>query len=379
MKVVWFSTSDKVLLKDLLVKNGIAVMWFQESAQPVWNLYEVVFNYENAELNIIFPVEGKLREAFDLFITMFGADFLKFTKYIKPFNGDFPEKKLKIAFNRLLEEKGYLKVEDNKTDILDKGQDWKIKKKLELNLDEKLKKELLTNVEDFIKEMDDFLPRVEDNFPVESNELKNLIGNLKKYRISTNLYKLSENYKKGLVLAEKLYDKYFEYEQAKENKVLSVRILSDLEIVQEYKKYEKVKRATVLEKVNAKEFWFPWYEVLYYKLLGKFGLYLKLLYQGYAKKLQRKGWNLDSVLQFFQFLFIFLIVDYTLLIIYFKFSGVENKVLVSYLFLVYFAYFWFVVTLSKLFAEKSKLTGIVILLGGLALFPVFKNFFAIYI
>jgi len=77
---------------------------------------------------------------------------------------------------------------------------------------------------------------------------------LKKYRISTNLYKLSENYKQALELAEQLYDKYFEYRKNQENKFFTIKLISELEILAEYKNFQKVARAKTLEKVDAKEF-----------------------------------------------------------------------------------------------------------------------------
>ena len=227
--------------------------------------------------------------------------------------------------------------------------------------------------------MEEFLPRVQDQFPLEVSELQKILWELKKYRISTNLYKLSENFKKWLSLSEELYEKYFRYEQQKENRLVTIKILSDLEIVQEYKKYEKVKRAKVLEKVNAKEFWFPWYEILYYKVFGKVWLYFKLLLEWFYKKYKQKKVDISLVYNFFQFLLIFLIIDYALLMIYFKFSGQLNKISVSYLMLIYFGYFGFVLTLSKLFLEKNKLIAFMIILLWFLLFPVFKNFFAIYI
>jgi len=69
-----------------------------------------------------------------------------------------------------------------------------------------------------------------------------------------------------LELSEKLYNKFFDYEKNKENKISTVKIISELEIITEYKSYTKIQKAKVLEKVDAKEFAFPWYETLFYKI-----------------------------------------------------------------------------------------------------------------
>ncbi|HID09589.1 TPA: hypothetical protein EYP13_05140 [Candidatus Micrarchaeota archaeon] len=51
----------------------------------------------------------------------------------------------------------------------------KIQKEKEIVLGEKLKKELLTSVEEFISEMEKFLPQVKEIFPVEAKELEDVI------------------------------------------------------------------------------------------------------------------------------------------------------------------------------------------------------------
>jgi hypothetical protein len=38
----------------------------------------------------------------------------------------------------------------------------------------------------------------------------------------------------------------------------------------EYSNWEKAQRAKQLEKIDAKEYGFPWYEVIFYKIFGKF-------------------------------------------------------------------------------------------------------------
>ena len=375
IKVVWFSTSNENDLKNFLVKVWIVVMWFQTNVNPVWTLYEIVLKNENGNyLNIIFPVEWKLREAFDILLNSFWNKILEYVDYLRPYGSDISEDKLKLIYQKLLEEKWLLKK--NQEDL--KLSEHSIKDKKELHLTDKLKEELLKNVWDFINEMEEFLPRVEEDFPFEANKIKIIVWNLKKYRISTNLYKLSENYKEGLILAEKLYEKYFEYERRRENRFISIKILSELEIVKEYKKYEKVQRAKILEKVDSKEFWFPWYEVLYYKLFWKIWLYLKLLFAGYYKKYKNKWvYFIVSGTEFIQFLLIFLIIDYVVLSLYFHVSGTEAKELASFLVIIYLWYFWVFVTTFKLVFEKNKFFAFLVILFWLILFPIFKNFFAL--
>ena len=373
LQITWFSSSEIQYLKQVLTENGIVVMSITEFWQPVGNLYEVGVVSKDGDIviNIVFPVGWKIRDAFDYFIETFGI--IERIKYIKPYGKDIEENKLNKILELLKKEKGLIKekawVSDAKTR--------RIKKEKELTLQEKLKKELLENVDEFIKEMEEFFPYTEAEFPIETKELKDLLGVLKKYRISTNLYKLSENYKKALELSEQLYDKYFEYQKQKENKLTTIKLISELEIVSEYKNYEKVKRAKTLEKVEAKEFSFPWYETLYYKIFWKTWVHLKLLVQEFLRKTEQKGIKYEDILLFLQFLIIFLILNYTLLIIYFSIQQDIPHVLSGFYMVLMFSYFGIWLTLAKFFFRKSKVVSVILIIVGLISWKIVKYYFAL--
>jgi len=373
LQITWFSFSEAQDLKKVLVENGIVVMSVAEIWQPIGNLYEVGVLSKDGDIviSIVFPVNWKIRDAFDYFIETFGI--VERIKYIKPYGKEIEENKLNKILELLKKEKGLVKekawVSDAKTR--------RIKKEKELTLQEKLKKELLENVDEFIKEIEDFLPYTEAEFPIETKELKDLLGVLKKYRISTNLYKLSENYKKALELSEQLYDKYFEYQKQKENKLTTIKLISELEIVSEYKNYEKVKRAKTLEKVDAKEFSFPWYETLYYKIFWKVWVHLKLLVQEFLRKTEQKGIKYEDILLFLQFLIIFLILNYTLLIIYFSIQQDIPHILSGFYMVLMFSYFGMWLTLAKFFSEKNKIISVLLIAVGLISWKFIKYYFGL--
>ena len=373
LQITWFSFSEAQDLKKVLVENGIVVMSVAEIWQPIGNLYEVGVLSKDGDIviSIVFPVNWKIRDAFDYFIETFGI--VERIKYIKPYGKEIEENKLNKILELLKKEKGLVKekawVSDAKTR--------RIKKEKELTLQEKLKKELLENVDEFIKEIEDFLPYTEAEFPIETKELKDLLGVLKKYRISTNLYKLSENYKKALELSEQLYNKYFDYQKQQENKLTTIKLISELEIISEYKNYEKVKRAKTLEKVNAKEFSFPRYETLYYKVFGKFGIHLKLLVQEFLRFLSQKGLKYEDILLFFQFLIIFFILNYTLLIIYFSIQQDIPHILSGFYMVLMFSYFGIWLTLAKFFSEKNKIISVLLIAVGLISWKIVKYYFGL--
>jgi len=373
LQITWFSSSDIQDLKKVLTENWIVVMSVTEFWQPLGNLYEVGLISKDNEvvIDIVFPVDWKIREAFDYFIETFGI--IERIKYIKPYGKEIEENKLNKILELLKREKGLTK-ETKKNIEIHKG---KARWEKTLTLQQKLKQELLENVDEFIKEMDEFLPYTEAEFPVETKELRDLIGVIKKYRMSTNLYKLSENYKKALELSEKLYNKYFDYQKQRENRLATIKLISELEIISEYKIYEKVKRAKTLEKVDAKEFAFPWYETLYYKIFWKFGVHLKLLIQEYLRAIEQKGIKYETILLFLQFLLIFLILDYTFLLIYFAVQQDSAHMLSSFYMIMMFAYFGFWITFAKLLAQEKKGISLILLFIGIFSRSFVKSYFGL--
>ncbi len=368
IKIEWFSESEQQILKQVLAENWIILMSTILINNLPEKLYEVEIFSKDKEttINIIFGINWKnIRDAFKYFIETFWIT--KNINFIKPYWHEIEEEKLKNILDKLKKE-NWLFIE-NKSSTYNK-KSWKKK----LTIANKTKTELLENINDFIEEMEKFIPYVKDNFPVESKKIIDVIWLLKKYQKSTNLYKLSENYKTALEISEDLYNKYFESQKQKENQLTSIKLISELEIVSEYKNYEKIKRAKTLEKVDSKEFSFPRYETLYYKLFWKLWIHIKLIIQEILKKLDSKWINYNEFLLFFQFLFIFLILDYTILIIYFQSQWYVSKVLWGFYMIAMFSYFWLWVTIWKFFSNKAVYSIIIIVICFISWWSV-KTFF----
>ena len=91
LQVTWFSTSNPEQLKQVLTENWIIVMGIENFWAPIGKLYEVgIFSKkDDIVVNIIFPVEWKIRDAFDYFLEQFGN--IDSIKYIKPYGKEIEE------------------------------------------------------------------------------------------------------------------------------------------------------------------------------------------------------------------------------------------------------------------------------------------------
>ena len=102
-KIIWFTTSSEADLKQVLSSFSIVVMSFVEHKEKLlWNFYEVSVFKDDVNVDIIFQVEWKIRDAFDYFDKTF---WISNIKYIKPYWKEIPEDKLKLVLDKLLKEK----------------------------------------------------------------------------------------------------------------------------------------------------------------------------------------------------------------------------------------------------------------------------------
>jgi hypothetical protein len=255
-KIIWWTTTSIEIVKPVLSSFSIVILSFSDQKEDlVWNIYEVWIFKDDLNADIIFQVEGKIREAFKYFNDTF---WISNIKYIKPYWKDISEEKLNIVLDKLKEEK-------KQKELVEKNKKWSTKKKNiweSLLVNQKKLDAFKQDINDFILEMKDFLPEAKKVEPTIALKLENTVWDLLKFKNTTNTYKVAWVYKEAIELAEKLYDVYFDYKKKNDIKKSKNDLISEFEIIKEYKNYKKVQRAKSLEKIDAKEFWFPWYEVL---------------------------------------------------------------------------------------------------------------------
>lgn len=369
-RVVWYTTSEKEDIKKVLPHFSVTVVSILETKIPTWNLYEFWLTYDNQVINIIISSEWKIRDAFQTFIEDF---WIKEMIYVKPHWSELWEDKLKLILDKLKKE--FFKEETKKEKNTSKTLSNKSQNKE--SIDSKKLESLRKEVNNFIEEIRDFLPEWKKIYPKIARELENAIWDLLKYRSTTNIFKIAEHYKIALELSEKLYNSYYDYKSKEEKDKLSENIISNIDIVREYKQYEKVQRVKTIESVDSKEFKFPWYEVLYYKIFWKYWVNLKLLIIEAIKKYKLNYfWFLD-VLTFIQFVIIFLIIEYSLLLFYKLYSWISESAKLSiYLMILNIAIIWFIITFWKILIKKVwSFVVIIVMILLYFLFSSVKQYF----
>jgi len=377
-KIIWFTTASGDIVKQILSSFSIVIMSFNEhKEQLLWNFYEVWVSKDDLDIDIIFQVEWKIRDAFEYFDDTFGITNMK---YIKPYWKEISDEKLKIVLNKLLEEKKQKLILDShkkKKWWLTKGGAEIINKQESIFDNKKKIEEFKKDVNEFIDEMKDFLPEAKKVEPSISLKLENAVGELLKYRNTTNTFKVAWVYKESIELAELLYEKYFDYKKKEETIEYKKNIISEFDIVKEYKNYQKVQRAKSLEKIDAKEFWFPWYEVLYYKVFWKFWINIKLLLKEFKQKYELNYIKQEDIFNFIDFIIIFLIIEYSLFFVYktvLENINTSEQLSIYYILLNIWA-LGFIFIIWKFLARKSLFLAIIVMIIIYFILLFLKSYF----
>ena len=369
-KIIWFTTSSEADLKQVLSSFSIVVMSFVEHKEKLlWNFYEVSVFKDDVDVDIIFQVEWKIRDAFDYFDKTF---WISNIKYIKPYWKEISEDKLKLVLDKLLKEK------EEKFSSLSKSKKWWTNKSGEKIITNQKKVDAFKkDVEDFITEMRDFLPEANKVDPTMALKLEILVWDLLKYKKTTNTFKIAGVYKEAIEIAENLYEKYFDYKKKEDVNNYKTNIISEFDIIREYKNYQKVQRTKSLEKIDSKEFGFPWYEVLYYKIFWRFWINMKLILKEFLKKYELNYVKLDDIFNFIHFILIFLIIEYSIFLVYkvvLENASIAGQLSVYYI-LLNISSLWFIFSIWKFIAKKSVFLSILIMILTYLLFSYLKYYF----
>ena len=357
IKIVWYTNTEWDIFKSSLTKYSIVILSFSEFNEKIdKKLYEVKFlDKEWNNIDLLFTIDDEspnIRAAFKYFIDNFWIlDLVS----IKPYWVELDENKQKIILEKLKKENWLLEEKHEKSQKHIDENNIKINK-TQIS-------EFKKDVEDFIKDARQLVDDTKDIVPTLSFELNNIINELLKYRKTTNIYKLAEIYKDALEMYEKLYNKYFDYLKEKEVKQSTNQIISDIDIIREYKNYEKVKRAQSIENVDAKQFKYPFYEVFFYKFFWKFWVDLKLLFKEYKEKYRLNYFSIDDVFNFLQFVIIFLVLNYSLLLLYNVFTWWDDaSKLTIFYFILNFSLYGFILTIWKFIARKNIFVSVLIMI-----------------
>ncbi len=307
----YVSGIEQELLKNYLAKAEIAIFSVEEIENVValeWNnLYElsVDVDVEGEKYNLIFVLQtdGKIKDAFHKMLEVYWVKAMD-VNYIKPYWLELEEEKLDYIITKLQEESW-------KVEKVEKKQQKKQKK----YLDSKNMKVLKKQIEDILEESKK-LQWLCEKYPVLSTKkLETLSGELLKWKRSSNTSKIIEYYQDVLKEVEYIRSQYFDIKEQWEIEELKDDININMWVVREYKKFEKVNKMKIVEKLGSSTK-FSQSELLYYKIFGKFGIHMKVIGKELYITLRDKFKVIPNILTDIELLLILVIIEYLLVISY---------------------------------------------------------------
>ena len=344
---------SKDILRWYFTKIGISIFGIQEDVKDIIadenkNLYEIeaVFEFENKEYTWKFIVqfEWKIREAYANSITIY--EFKKIN-YIKPYNKQLWEETLSAVLKQLEKEVWTIK------DILEEKKE-KSKKEKDKEIisfkDQKDAQLFKEQVEEIIQEARELIKICSKDQSVYIGGLKRVLDNLIKYRNSSNVKKVMRYYEVVLLEMEKVRNAYLDQQKQKEINQEREKIITNIDIIKEYKLYEKVNRIKTMEKLGS-DTNFSFKEVIFYKIFGRYWIHIKLLFEEIYSKLKDKFKVIYDVLNDVELLILLVIVEYLVVLIYRKMwttaENVINNLAPIYYILIQLWLFWVSISIWK--------------------------------
>lgn len=190
--------------------------------------------------------------------------------------------------------------------------------KQEKQIDDKKLVELKEFISATLIEADNLMEKVSNTIsPIVIKHWKEIIDELKKLRMWSNIEKLTVNFEKLINYMETIELEYLEEQKKIELWEQKNTIVTDLDIVKEYNKYSKAQK-----KQKASQFWKLSLEKddVYYKFMWKPWIFLRLLWKDTMFKLKEKTLNSDEslyeLIKYIEIFVIFIILELNLYFLY---------------------------------------------------------------
>lgn len=338
------------IAKDFLYFHNIVILNISEYTKPLqsfWNLAIVVKN-KPQNIKIISSFDNMYQALEYFMIIWFDIIYTNFTNEQKLSDNEISEiirntqekvKKIKEATKQELQQQ---KEKERKI-----YKDNKLNKILDISLSATQEVDLLLNTIDTSKIS-----------PDKIRDIKLLSQELTKLRMWRNVNKMVE-------VLESTYQKIYEIQQESvfgktPQLLISWSSISDVEIEQEYFKYQKAQ--------NIKKIWTRRSNSdSYYLSFETTGIYLKFLFKDLKKSFKDIYLFFFNLFDFFEIFFIFTTL---ILVIYIRFSKISYSIsqdLFLYYFLIQAGVFGFFINITKLFRTKSIKINILLIIVALTL------------
>ena len=364
---------DQDFAKQYFSKRWVIVFGFEEVTECKSSencaLYEFAFDAEIADtknlvkcaINVERDTEGKwqIKKAYDRVMNFYKIQDIK---YIKPYGSNLDDNKLKLILAKL-------QAEQNQQLAIDK------EKKAKVAIKEWESPEVITlrkEVAEFVDETRFLVDAYSKISLIEVKPLKEAIDNLLQYRRTSNIDKLLDVYQISLNRAERTWMVYLDLKEKEEVKNESSKVVNQIQVIKEYKKYQKVKRVATLEKVGGASR-FMWYELIFYKVLWKHWIHLKLVWSEFEKKMLTNKWLFYDLFYDIELLILFIIVELLFLIWYSSMMS-ETVSLSIYYTIMQLWVVWISIWIFKFLSKSSLAMWILSILLVIIFYSFFNGF-----
>ncbi|HPC34180.1 MAG TPA: hypothetical protein PLP73_00835 [Candidatus Absconditabacterales bacterium] len=338
------------IAKDFLYFHNIVILNISEYTKPLQSFGNLAIVVKNKPQNIkIISSFDNIYHALEYFMIIgFDIIYTNFTNEQKLSDNEISEiirntqekvKKIKEATKQELQQQ---KEKERKI-----YKDNKLNKILDISLSATQEVDLLLNTIDTSKIS-----------PDKIRDIKLLSQELTKLRMGRNVNKMVE-------VLESTYQKIYEIQQESvfgktPQLLISGSSISDVEIEQEYFKYQKAQN---IKKIGTRRS----NSDSYYLSFETTGIYLKFLFKDLKKSFKNIYLFFFNLFDFFEIFFIFTTL---ILVIYIRFSKISYSIsqdLFLYYFLIQAGVFGFFINITKLFRTKSIKINILLIIVALTL------------
>lgn len=159
-----------------------------------------------------------------------------------------------------------------------------------------------------LKDIQDLVEKTTGNVSINNlRKIKALEEELKKTRLWNNVDKMSILLEELFEVMEEVELEYLDTMKTNETKVMKDSLVSTLDVVSEYDKYQKAKKVT--EAWVAKT-----YEDAYYAVLGKWAIYQKFLQKDFIAQFQEIPSVLIKLYDYIDYFLLFALIEWCLLL-----------------------------------------------------------------
>lgn len=277
-------------IRSIFSEHKILILSISPFKGSISDFYETSIIVNSHQSNIWFFSPLKIKEAFEMFYQDLNFEIVKIDSKSVPISEEQNKaviEKLSLAYPRVVEKKQF---QEEKKDEWEKKLE-QIRNTINLNIAEA--RQLIAKVWTSV-------------WPMQIKKLQDAIDDLQKYRMWTNVDKMSILFQDMLGEMENIELLYYKTLEEWEKKNVESDFVNDLEIVQEYEKFKKSQKLKKTKAVLDKE-------MKYYQQAWKSWIILKLLLIEWNRKLSVLNEIFYWIFDFGELLILFLISNIILL------------------------------------------------------------------